>query len=88
MVGMKLYGHFYLNNMGKVIECHQTKSLRCVFDPTCKGKSHRLAYSQSRYPKGQSNEKRIGKGLFWIFITSTIMIIVDSYMTIIRKMSC
>jgi len=27
MVGMKLYGHFYLNNMGKVIECHQTNHL-------------------------------------------------------------
>jgi hypothetical protein len=27
MVDMKLWGHFYLNNMGKVIQCHQMTDL-------------------------------------------------------------
>jgi hypothetical protein len=27
MVDMKLLGHFYLNNMGKVIQCHQMTDL-------------------------------------------------------------
>ncbi len=40
------------------------ESLRCVLDPTCKGKSHRLAYSQLGYPKGWSNEKEIAKDYF------------------------
>jgi len=46
------------------------------------------AYLDSRYPKGQFNEKRIVKDYFGFYYIYYFMIIVDWYMTITGMMSC
>jgi hypothetical protein len=87
MVDMKLSGHFYLNNMGKVIKCHQMNHLDVCSILLARASSIDW-HTHNQGTQKDGLMKKNYKGLFWIFITFTIMIIVDSYMTIIIIMSC